>query len=197
MSASDYTKIVPLPAAGDINSGYRAMQVSTLKSIFGDVFDDMPTDCGDPCDAVSKYIEEASVGPFNVTGNKFAILSLQAIFNEIKIANPDLYAILGTAGMLCWRCVRGAPGVPSNHACGLAIDMTIGGILTDQGAESCPQGLLTLYSHFHAHGWYWAAHYANDSPTDPMHMEIANETALAWLNEGRFNLLHSDEPGME
>jgi D-alanyl-D-alanine dipeptidase len=123
------------------------------------------------------------VGPFKVTGIKPALDDLETIFAELKAAHPDLYKLIGTAGMTCYRCVRGAPGTPSNHAAGTALDVTIAGTLTLFNAKVVPSGLIVLYGYFHRHGWFWAAGYKGR--TDPMHFEVSDERLQQWKKEGK------------
>src|SRR5690242_19867568 len=47
------------------------------------------------------------VGPFSVTGHIKAVQSLERIFAKVKAEHPDLYPLIGTAGMLCCRFIRG------------------------------------------------------------------------------------------
>ena len=60
----------------------------------------------------------------------------------------------------------------SNHAFGTAIDLTIGGVLTQQG-RGTTRGLDTLAPFFNRAGGVWGATF---SPNDAMHFECG--TAL-------------------
>lgn len=179
----NYKLPVPAPLRKSINTGLSAAKVSTLEKCFGD-FTGLPTDCGKVKNKkVAQLLETRNVGPFRVTGIKPALDDLEEIFAEVKKYHPELYAMLGTAGMTCYRCVRDYPGVPSNHAAGTAIDMTIAGTLTLFNAKVMPRGLVILYGYFHRKGWYWAAGYKKR--TDPMHFEVSNERLLQWDREGK------------
>lgn len=170
-----YQALVPTPGRKSINTGYSPLRVATLKSVFGD-FSGLTDDCGKCRNLnIAKLLVTASVGPFSVTGIAPAVNSLKAIFAEIKAGHPDLYKLLGTEGMMCYRRVRGG-STPSNHAAGCAIDMKVGGICPDFNADMVPSGFVTMYGYFHAHGWYWGAGY--NGRTDPMHFEWANETLI-------------------
>ena len=130
-------------------------------------------------------IRTQDVGPFRVTGHRLALESLRRVFHLVKGAKPQLFAQVGSAGMLCSRAVRG-PGSPdpkrwkfSNHAWGTAIDLTFG--YTDRvGDGMCQAGLLELYPYFHGEGWYWGAEFG-PSREDSMHFELAEETILSWF----------------
>lgn len=174
----EYTKIVRAPAPSTINTGLSACKASTLRDVFGE-----PREAGDysqKCQGVTGpfkgRIVTEDVGPFKVTGMDVAVASLKAVFAEVKAKEPELYALLGTAGMLCVRFVRGSTHTVSNHSWGTAVDLTIGGDLPAYGAKRCPQGFVNLYSYFHRHGWYWGAEFPT---TDCMHFELADETVRA------------------
>ena len=144
---------------------------------------DLTSDCSDITNAtILAMIQTRDVGPFRATGLSPALDDLVAIFASVKANKPDLYAILGTEGMLCCRAVRGSTTNFSNHSWGTAIDMTIGGILTNMNSPTVPQGLVDLYDYFHAQGWFWGAGY--QGRTDPMHFEVSNQRILAWKSSG-------------
>jgi D-alanyl-D-alanine dipeptidase len=73
------------------------------------------------------------VGPFRARGLAPALDALTAIFVEIKRENGEVFAALGTAGMLCARFVRGSTSALSNHSWGTAIDLTLDGHLDQRG----------------------------------------------------------------
>ena len=181
-----YKTLVPAPTRTSMNSGLSPARVATLLEIYGP-FRDLGTDCGTVGNAkIRALLQTRDVGPFRVTGIKPALDDLEAIFAEVRAAHPDLYALLGTAGMECYRCVRGAPGTPSNHAAGTAIDMKIAGTLTLFNAKFVPYGLVVLYGYFHRKGWFWAAGYKGR--TDPMHFEVSDERLRQWHRSGRTDL---------
>ena len=120
----DYKSMVAIPSG--INSGVSAASQATMMSALGNP--GTPQDsCGTPSAALQKLMKTASVGPFRVTGLVPAVDALTRVFAAVKSAKPDLYAVLGTAGMLCVRHVRGSTTNFSNHSWGTAIDITIGG----------------------------------------------------------------------
>lgn len=176
-----YKTLVPAPARTSMNSGLSPARVSTLTACFGP-FPMLGTECGPVHNpTVKRLLETRNVGPFRVSGIKPALDDLEQIFGEVRQAHPDLYALLGTAGMMCYRCVRGSTS-PSNHAAGTAIDMKIAGTLTLFNARVVPYGLVVLYGYFHRHGWFWAAGYKGR--TDPMHFEVSDEKLLQWHKAG-------------
>src|SRR3712207_4411657 len=125
-----YTQMIPTPPRTAMNTGLTPARVATLTRIFG-TFRGLGNECGEVRNQrVRRLVETRSVGALRVTGITPALDSLNAIFEEVEDAHPDLYKSLGTAGMLCYRRVRGSHA-PSNHAVGTAIDLTVGGILPD------------------------------------------------------------------
>jgi len=131
-----------------------------------------------------------SVGPFRCTGFDLAVESLTEIMASVKREVPDLYGLLGTAGMSCARKVKlrqkdgsiklGAN--PSNHSWGLAIDIKIGDKLDKQNDDKCYRGLLILSRYFNAAGWYWGVSFPTE---DAMHFEVAESTLRRWKKQGK------------
>lgn len=181
----DYTARVPLPRASEINSGLTYCRPETALSIFGMPVSPLPVNCA-PASAVTSQrlkaaLITADVGPFRVTGLRPAMESLKRIFDKVKREHPALYPLISTAGGLCVRCIRGYPGIPSNHAFGAAVDLKIGGILVPLGEPITLKGLLVLYRYFHAEGWYSGMGWAR---ADSMHMEVSDQLMLRWAAEG-------------
>lgn len=178
-----YTTLVPTPNRHYMNSGLSAARASTLKRLFGS-FPDLPVNCGSNQNAeVKAMLETRDVGPFRCTGIKPALDSLERIFDAIKEDHPDLYKIIGTAGMHCYRRVRGGRN-PSNHSAGTAIDLKVDGILpgmdySPENPDLIPNGFVIMYSYFHREGWYWGAGYGGGR-VDAMHFEVADQTLRQW-----------------
>lgn len=182
-----YTKLVPTPSRSSMNSGLSPAHVSTLHELFGD-FPNLPVNCGDCKNPrVSRLLETRDVGPFRATAIKPFLDVLERVFAKVKAAHPDLYAILGTEGAMCYRRVRGSSS-PSNHAAGSAIDLTVGGVLPPMDyspatPDPIPNGFVILYGFMHAEGIYWAAGYAGGR-IDAQHWEVADETLRKWHAQG-------------
>jgi len=126
---------------------------------------------------LARRIEKSDVGPISVVGHVLAIESLKRIFAKVHAEKPDLNRVVGTAGMLCCRLIRGSSFTPSNHSWGTAIDLKIDGILVPLGSEHTLSGLLALDHYFHEEDWYWGAGF---SRPDSMHFEVAEETICKW-----------------
>jgi hypothetical protein len=114
-----------------------------------------------------------NVGPFKVTGLRPAVNSLQEVLERVKHEVPDLYAILGSSGMLCSRftkirrpdgTIKIGPSI-SNHSWGAALDINLGGNLDAQGNDKTQRGLLILSTYFNAAGWYWGAAFPVEDAT--------------------------------
>jgi hypothetical protein len=170
----DYKKMVAIPSG--INPGVSAASQATMMSALGNP--GTPQDsCGTPSAGLQRLMKTASVGPFRVTGLAPAVYALTRVFAAVKSAKPDLYSLLGTAGMLCVRHVRGSTTNFSNHSWGTAIDMTIGGQLTPRGSTTVQQGLVDLAPFMQAEQFFWGAAF----PTpDGMHFEASNELIAEW-----------------
>lgn len=172
--AIQYTHLIRKPAPESINSGLSPMSTRRLIEIFG--HPRKAKDYTDRCQLPNnkkllKHITLQGVGPFRVTGFDLAVSSLADAFAELKQVDPKLYALLGTAGMLCVRKVRGSE-LLSNHSFGMAVDLTVGGKLDVRGDNKVQAGLLALYPIMHKHGWYWGAEYRTE---DAMHYELSWE----------------------
>lgn len=178
-TATDYKATVPIPSG--INANLTSGDQATMLAILGNPGTPDPN-CGAVAPALQKLMKTASVGPFNVTGLSPAVDALARVFAAVQSAKPDLYAVLGTAGMLCVRYVRGSTTNFSNHSWGTAIDMTIGGVLTPRGSTTVTQGLVDLAPFMAAERFFWGAGF---SPTpDGMHFEASHELITDWKSNG-------------
>lgn len=172
---SIYGELVPVPKRSNINSGLHSAHPKTLEAVLGIPRLELDSKCRQITDQpLLARMRTANVGPFYATGLLEALESLQRVFAAVKKTLPELHAVVGSAGMLCVRLARGSEA-PSSHAWGTAIDLTIDGILDVRGDNMTQRGLLKLYRHFHAEGWYWGAAFPTE---DAMHFELAEETVL-------------------
>lgn len=115
-----------------------------------------------------------------VTGVKPAVESLARILAKVEENHPELWQVLGHAGMTCCRKIRGGSD-PSRHSWGLAIELTIDGKVDPLGDDLVQQGLLTLYRYFHEEGWYWGAGFDRE---DAMHFEVSDQLLKSWMAKG-------------
>lgn len=186
---ADYLELIPKPNASTVNVGLTSPKLSTLRSILGEPRASYTGDCQPITGSFKNRIVTRSVGPFRCTGLDVAIHALEGILDTVKMEVPDLYSILGTAGMACARKVKllqpdGSIRLgtnPSNHSWGLAIDIKLNGALDRQGDDKCYRGLLVLSRYFNAAGWYWGVSFPKE---DAMHFEVAETTLRRWKREG-------------
>ena len=189
---NDYLELIPKPNASTVNVGLSSPKLSTLRSILGEPRSDYTGSCQPITGPFKKRIVTKPVGPFRCTGVDVAVAALAEILAAVKKEVPDLYAILGTAGMTCARKVkiRQPDGTiklgknPSNHSWGLAIDITLKGALDKQGDDKCYRGLLILSRYFNAAGWYWGVSFPTE---DAMHFEVAESTLRQWKKNGKLD----------
>ena len=173
-----YTEMMAIPAG--INAGLSSASPATMMNVLGQPGN--PEDsCGTPSPALEKLLTTADVGPFRVTGLLPAVDALTRVFAAVKSTNPDLYRLLGTAGMLCVRYVRGSGVNLSNHSWGTAVDVTIGGALTPLGSPTVQRGTVELAPFMHAERFYWGAGFHR---VDGMHFEASNELVMEWKANG-------------
>jgi hypothetical protein len=127
-------------------------------------------------------LETRQIGNFKVTMIRPALDSLEKVMERLKTEEPQIYAGLGTAGALCARHVRGAPGTVSSHAWGAAVDLTMTGQLDRLGDASTQFGLVVLAEFFNDAGWYWGAGYGRE---DSMHFEVGEALLRQWVADGQ------------
>lgn len=185
-SPADFGELIPIPAG--INQGLSAARQKTMLDIFG-----RPCPLNADCTAVTNdkvrnLLVTRNVGPFSVTGIQPTVEALSRIFAQVKRDHPDLYRVLGTAGVLCCRRVRRRPGLPpspnfSNHSWGTAIDLKIRGALDPRGDGKTQLGVALLAPYFHAEGFYWGAGFKGESE-DAMHFEVSDKLVRDWHRKG-------------
>lgn len=168
MSLNDKTRIPE-----GINAGVSPARQQTMLALLGNpssIYDDQCQPVTNP--VLKKLIVLEDVGPFKVTGLKPAVEDMKLVFSRVAAVRPDLYASLGTAGMLCCRLVRGSATAISNHSWGTAIDLKINSELDRRGDGLVLQGLIDLAPFFNEQGWFWGAGFRTE---DGMHFEMGEE----------------------
>lgn len=166
-----FTDHVPLPKPHTVNIGLTSPHNTFMTAHLGHPRKSYTKTCQDPTNsAFAANIVHENVGPFRVRGLRPAVASLQLIFGAVHCDHPDLYAVLGTQGVLCCRSVGGSTSI-SNHSFGTAIDIQISGILIARKKHYADVGLQMLAPYFNQAGWYWGAMF----PTpDVMHFECSS-----------------------
>lgn len=187
----NYLELIAKPAASTVNVGLASPKLALLREIFGEPRDSYTGECQDITNPqLARQIKTLSVGPFRATGVETALLAMADIMATVKEEVPDLYAILGSAGMACARKrkIRQPNGsiklssLPSNHSWGLAIDIKLNGVIDRQGDDKCFRGLLILARYFNAAGWYWGVSYPTE---DAMHFEVSQSLLQRWRKDGK------------
>lgn len=168
---------VPAPAPGSINTGLSPANPRTLGRLLGEPRNSYTKDCLPISNKslAARMLYGHDVGPFKVAGERLAIQSLKEVLADIKKYDPEIYKVLGSAGMLCCRLVRGSTSSISNHSWGTAIDLKIDGRLDVRGDARVQRGLLSIYKHFHKHGWFWGAEFRTE---DAMHFELSDQKIM-------------------
>ena len=194
----DYLDLSPVPPRNTMNVGLTAPGNAHMLALFGHPVTGgayRPNGDCTPVDnaAFRGLLETTSIGPMRVTGLRPAVRSLEDIMRRVSTELPDLFAIVGTAGMHCARftkirqpdgSVRIGPGI-SNHSWGTAIDLTLEGELDRQGNNLTQRGLLVLSSYFNAAGWYWGAAFPVE---DAMHFEASRALIARWKQAGALRM---------
>jgi murein L,D-transpeptidase YcbB/YkuD len=165
------TDLIEIP--NGINQGLNAARQITMLSLLGNPRGNYDQECRPITHPTLKnLVVTKSVGNFRVTGLSPAVDSLIEVMNDIKIENPEVFAALGTAGMLCARHVRGSASSISNHSWGMAIDLNLNGHLDNRGDKKTQKGLAAIAPIFNRHKWYWGAGFPTE---DAMHFEISDQ----------------------
>lgn len=165
------TDLIPIPA--NINPGVNAARQVTMLSLLGNPRGSYTRDCQPITNSnLRDLVRTASVGPFRVTGLAPAVESLTEVLADIQQEQQQVFAALGTAGMLCARLVRGSASSVSNHSWGTAIDLTLNGMLDSPGNGRTQSGLAAIAPIFNRHGWYWGAGFPRE---DAMHFELSDQ----------------------
>lgn len=168
----------------NLNGPLRGARNTTMLNLIGNPRGSYGNDCRPVLSPkVKKLIVTEDVGPFRATGLKPAISTLRAILADVQTAEPDVYRLLGSAGMLCCRYVRGSTSSLSNHSWGTAIDLTIDGRLDARGDGYAQAGLLQIYPIFNRHLFFWGAAFNTE---DAMHFEASDQLIRQWYQEGWF-----------
>ena len=132
-----------------------------------------------------------NVGPFRVTGLLPAVDSLKEVMADIRQQDPEVFQVLGTAGMHCARFVRDSTTSISNHSWGTAIDLTLHGRLDKRGDNRVQIGLAKIAPIFNRHGWFWGAGFRTE---DGMHFEVSDEKIREWHASGMFGNAPGRQP---
>jgi hypothetical protein len=184
------TDLIPVP--DDINPGLNAARQITMKTLLGNPRQTYGRDCEPVTNRnLRRLIKTDDVGPFKVTGLAPAVDSLKEVMTDIRLAEREVFAGLGTAGMLCARLVRGSATSISNHSWGTAVDLNLNGVLDQRGNGRTQRGLALIAPIFNHHGWYWGAGFPTE---DAMHFELSDQKIRELHAAGAFGEAPRDLP---
>lgn len=177
MATVNYTELVPVPKG--VNAGLKSAGNLFMLANFGNPRSSYSANCQPVTHRVLKgMMVTRSVGPFRVTGYRPAVESLALVMADIKAEQPEIYALLGSAGMLCVRFVRGSTSAISNHSWGTAIDLTVAGVLDAPGNGRVQRALALIAPIFNRHGWFWGGTFGRE---DAMHFECGEALLRSFL----------------
>ena len=177
-----YAQVVLIANRRRVNKDLKVASPSYLESVFGKPRQPLTSRCESMTNERlrSKLVLE-DVGPIRVQMLQPAIDSLKRVFERVRSTDPDLYERINTAGSLCVRHIRGAPGRTSTHAFGLSVDLNIDGRLDTLGDGKTQLGLTILADFFINEGWFWGAAFTRE---DSMHFEVSRQLVERWIEEG-------------
>lgn len=178
-----YAQVVLIANRRNVNKGLQIASPSYLEGVFGKPREVLTSNCQSMTNQrLASKLRTEQVGPVRVRMLEPALESLGRVFEKIKATDPDLYERINTAGALCVRHIRGAPGRTSTHAFGLSLDLNIDGRLDRLGDGKTQLGLTILADFFKTEGWYWGAGFSRE---DSMHFEVSRNLVEKWIDEGR------------
>lgn len=178
-AGTSLTRLLPRSKLGQLNAGLRAVSNALMIQKLGKPRESFTADCQPVTNVkLKKHTKTASVGPFKVTGLAPAVDSLATVMADIAKKQPQVYSVLGSAGMLCCRLVKGSPSAISNHSWGTAIDLTLSKVLDKRGDGMVQYGLTVIAPIFNEHGWYWGAAFPIE---DAMHFEVGSALLESFL----------------
>ncbi|PCH75328.1 MAG: hypothetical protein COC12_01175 [Rhodobacteraceae bacterium] len=177
-----YTQVVLIADRRNVNRGLVVSSPSYMEQKLGRPREVLTDDCqGMTNEALSAKLVLEDVGPVRVRMLAPAAESLKRVFNTVKRADPDLYALIKTSGSLCVRRIRGTTNSMSTHSYGLALDLNIDGVLDNFTDGKTQLGLTILADFFNEEGWVWGAGFSRE---DSMHFEVSRKQLDQWLADG-------------
>ena len=177
-----YAQVVLIANRRNVNRGLQVAGPAYLVEKLGRPRETLSDDCQPMTNQrlADKLVLE-DIGPIRVQMVKPAVDSLRRVFENVRRADPDLYARITSAGALCVRRIRGSVNSVSTHSFGLSVDLNIDGVLDTLGDGRTQLGLTILADFFRTEGWVWGAAFGRE---DSMHFEISREQLDQWLNDG-------------
>ena len=179
-----YTAQVPIPANWN-TPGLHQAGAAVVSSYVGALRSPGSGTCQTLPAAIKAKMVTASVGPFRVTGDTYAVDALRRGLERVRTGDPALYSLLGTQGMLCYRNIKHANGTLSsslsNHSWGVAVDITIAGATDPRANGKAMRGNAILATYLAQEGFYWGGAFSSE---DSMHYELSVEGLQAGRRVG-------------
>jgi len=177
-----YAQVVLIAERRNVNRGLVVSSPSYLEEKLGRPRQVLSDNCEVMTnETLSAKLVLADVGPIRVRLLAPAAESLRRVFENVRRADPDLYARINTSGSLCVRRIRGTTNRLSTHSYGLAVDLNIDGHLDNFTDGKTQLGLTILADFFHEEGWVWGAGFSRE---DSMHFEVSRKQLDQWLAQG-------------
>jgi len=181
--ADIFSQVVLIANRRNVNDGLTNSSSSYLMSVFGPPRENLTQECQPMTNPILKdLVVTRDVGPVRVTMLEPAIISLQQVFKNVQVFEPELYDRIATSGSLCVRLIRGSETSVSTHAYGLSVDLNIDGQLDTLGDGKTQLGLTILAEFFKKEGWYWGAGFSRE---DSMHFQVSREKIETWRRLGQ------------
>ncbi len=178
-----YSQVVNIANRREVNEGLTNSSSSYLVGLFGPPREDLSQECQPMTNPLLKdLVVTRDVGPIRVTLLEPAIVSMQQVFKNVQVFEPELYDRISSAGSLCVRLIRGSETSISTHAFGLSVDLNIDGQLDTLGDGKTQLGLTILADFFNKEGWYWGAGFGRE---DSMHFQVSREKIETWQRLGQ------------
>ena len=177
-----YAQVVDIVDRRNVNQGLQVASPDYLEAKLGRPREKLSDQCESMTNpALAAMVVLDQVGPVRVRMLQPAIDSLRNVFENIRRADPDLYARINTSGSLCVRRIRGTMDRLSTHSYGLAVDLNIDGHLDNFADGKTQLGLTILADFFRDEGWVWGAGFGRE---DSMHFEISRRQLDDWIAAG-------------
>ncbi|MBT8410820.1 MAG: peptidoglycan-binding protein [Octadecabacter sp.] len=193
-SSVDWLEEVPVPAG--FNEGLRSVSNTVMIQYFGLPRGDFDQTCKESTNTV--FREQCQFGAHVPQLGKIwwglrpALDSLHDVMADISRRVPQVYDIMGQAGVGCCRHVRGSSSSISNHSWGSAIDITLGGRVDPYNNDKITRGMIEIIPIFNEHKWYSGAYFGRE---DCMHLEVSKDLLEMWAAGGKLDpILNPSDP---
>ena len=198
---ANLAKLIDIPPRNLLNPGLSRLRPSSALQLLGTPGSVVPRGCGTPNARTQARLATRHVAnlQFSVTLMEPLLDSLEAIFEEVRREDPEVFDKARTNGATCVRRIDGSTSF-SLHSYGLAIDLGFGregpgGFIEadPRGDGMCEEGLLRLLPFFNRNGWFSGMAFGG-SAEDSMHFE-ASEQLIRKILAGRPIVRGSDQQG--